>query len=959
MLKKNTLREIRNSLGRYLAIFAIVALGVGFFVGLKDCKESMLRTCNRYLTKTDFYDYQLTTSYGIDDESVEIAKAYKGVEYAEASIQQDVIVRAGKNDDEVNKVISLPEKLNMPQLKNGRMPKADNECVVDDYGLKAGFKIGDTLVISENNDEDTLKTFKYKEFKVVGTISTPLYLDYQRGSTTIGDGTIKSFFYVNKSAFDMDYYTQLYVKLSDDGGDGSDAASSDEASDNNIKDFFSDEAEKKLDDAEKSMKQLASNINDARRDSAMKKAQEELDEKKAEYEDNLYEYRSNLNKANSNKSDLQSKRKQVSDGITQAKAQATQLEQAIASGALDEQTKAQYEAQLEYINKTTIPGLEANLASIDSGLQQIDESKSKLDSAESKLADAKSKLDEAQEEIEDMEKGKSYVFTRYENSAFAVFEENAEIVDNIAKIFPAFFLLVAALVCMTTMTRMVDEQRNQIGILKALGYGNAAILGKFMFYSGSSAFLGAVVGFFGGSKLFPMVIWHAYTMMYNFDPDCVFVIDWQMGIAATAAALLCATGVTWASCAADFKVAPAELIRPKAPKAGKRILLERIKPIWSRVSFLWKVSLRNIFRYKKRALMMILGISGCTALLIAGLGINTTVKGVAKFQFDEIVHYDYILAFDKDMDEEAQAKFREYAGEDAGDMLFLHMANVDVVQDKSPYEITLVATDAKDIRKYFDLHYDGKDVDYPKDGEVVACEKLRQKFDLEIGDDLTIKSGYRKMTLKVSGFCDNYVDDYCFITPESYKQGFEKEAAIKTAVVRSPNKEDTQAIRDKASYLGKYDDVAATVVNADTIDTVDAMMESLNAIVLVVILCAGLLAFIVLFNLTNINITERIREVATIKVLGFNGREVSRYVFRENLVLTAIATLVGIPLGKWLLDFVISKICVNSIFFVARITTVDYLLAIVLTFVFAFIVNLAMRKRLRDISMTESLKSVD
>ena len=952
MLKKNTLREIRNSLGRYLAIFAIVALGVGFFVGLKVCKESMLRTCNRYLTKTDFYDYQLTTSYGIDDESVEIAKAYKGVEYAEASIQQDVIVRAGDNDEEVNKVISMPEKLNMPQLKSGRMPNSDDECVVDDYGLKAGFKIGDTLVISENNDEDTLNSFKYKEFKVVGTVSTPLYLDYQRGSTTIGDGTIKSYFYVNKSAFDMDYYTQLYVSLSD-------SLSIKESGSSSIRDFFSDEAEDTLDDAEKSMKKLAEQINSARRESAMKTAQEELDEKKQEYEESLSEYNSNAKKASSSKSDLQSKRKQITDGISQAKAQASQLEQAIASGALDEQTKAEYQAKLDYINNTTIPGLESNLSQVDAGIKQIDSSMSKLDSAESQLREAKTQLDEAQEKIDDMEKGSSYVFTRYENAGFSVFEENAEIVDNVAKIFPAFFLLVAALVCMTTMTRMVDEQRNQVGILKALGYGNSAILGKFMFYSGSAAFLGAVTGFFVGSKLFPTVIWHAYSMMYNFDPDNVFVIDWKMGIIATSAALICALGVTWASCSADFKVAPADLIRPKAPRAGKRILLERIKPIWSHVSFLWKVSLRNIFRYKKRALMMILGISGCTALLIAGLGINTTIKGVANFQYTEIVHYDYILAFDKDMDETAQSKFLEYAGDDAGDIRFIHMANVDIMQDKSPYEITLVATEAKDIRKYFDLHYDGKDVDYPKDGEAVVCEKLRQKFDLEIGDKITIKSGYRKMKVKVSGFCDNYVDDYCFITPETYKQGFEKDPAIKTAVVRSPDKDDTQAIRDKAAYLAKYDDVVATVVNADTIDTVDSMMESLNAIVLVVIICAGLLAFIVLFNLTNINITERIREIATIKVLGFNGREVSLYVFRENIVLTAMAAVVGIPLGKWLLDFVISKICVNSIFFVARITTADYLLAVALTFVFAFIVNFAMRKRLKDVSMTESLKSVD
>ena len=911
-------------------------------MGLKDCKESMLRTCNNYLKKSNFYEYQIMTSYGIDADSVKIAKQHEGVKNAEASIQEDVIVIAGKNEEEVHKAISLPESINVPQLKSGRMPENDNECVVDDYGLKAGFKIGDTLTISENNEEDTYKSFKNKEFKVVGTVSTPLFLDYQRGSTTIGDGSIKSYFYVMESAFDLDYYTQLYVEFDMTG------------------DYFSDATEKKIDKAEDSMKELAKKINVARRDTAMKKAQKELDEKKAEYQKSYNEYKNNASAASSKLAELQANKSQLVSGIDVARANVTALQQMIEAGTyppgMDEDTAR---AQIAYLQNSVIPDLKSKLAQVEAGIAQINAGQSELESADKKLREGKAQLDEAQEKIDDMEKGSSYVFSRYENSGFSVFEENAEIVDNIAKVFPVFFLLVAALVCMTTMTRMVDEQRTQIGILKALGYSNAAILGKYMFYSGSASFLGAVAGFFAGSKLFPSVIWHAYTMMYNFDPNCVFVIDWKMGLASVGAALLCTTIATWSSCASDFVVTPAQLIRPKAPKLGKRILLERITPLWSRISFLWKVSLRNIFRYKKRALMMIIGISGCTALLIAGMGINTTVKGVARFQFDEVTHFDYLVVFDTEMTAEAQQNFRNYAGKDAGDMLFLHMASADLMEDKSPYELTLVSTDAKDIRKYIDLHYDGEDVDYPGDGEIVICEKLRQKYKYKIGDKITLKDGYREMTATISGICDNYVNDYCFVNTKTYTDGFGKAPSVKVALVRAPDKADDQAIRDKATYISKYEDVAATTVNADTIKTVDSMMESLNAIIFVVILCAGLLAFIVLFNLTNINITERIREIATIKVLGFNSQEVSRYVFRENLLLTAIAAIVGVPLGKGLLDFVISKICVNSIFFVARITWLDYVMSVVLTFVFAIIVNIAMRKRLRDVSMTESLKSIE
>ena len=1061
MLKKSTLREIRTSLARYLAIFAIVALGVGFFSGLKDCKPSMVYTASEYLEEHNFYDYQIATSYGIDDESIEIAQAWDGVSGAEGSIQIDIIAVAGDGDAQALKAISLPQEINTLKVVEGRLPESDDECVIDSYSITdAGYKVGDRIVISDENDKDTLENFTTRDFEVVGLVNTPIYLDYQRGSTDIGNGSLDTFFFVRKSVFDIDYYTNLYVTLQGDEAP------------------FTDELEDRLDAEEDSMEDLADKINDARRETARKDAQEELDEKKQEYEENLAKYEDEKAKAekeiddaerklNKGEKKIKSTRKDVKSTISDLKGKKTDLEGTIAGldktiselkgnrdqlqggiaqaeagknqmvqgkAGLEEQLKAvkaaaendpdneQYPVQIEELSKQ-IAGIDAQISGVENqiadlkgklsqvegglaqaesgkaeaeaglkqindgidqaedGLKELDKQEKKIDKGRRQLAeeeekadsefdkakkeldDAKDKLDEAQEKIDDMETGNAYAFSRAENAGYSSFDSNSSIVSNIAKIFPVFFFLIAALVCMTTMTRMVDEQRTQIGVLKALGYSNSAIVGKYMFYSGSAAFLGAVLGFFVGCKVFPMVIWHAYTMMYDFNHDVEYIIDPVLGLVSLAAALLCSMGATWVSISQDFKVSPSDLIRPKTPPAGKRILMERITPLWNRISFLYKVSIRNIFRDKKRFLMMVIGVSGCTALLIAGMGIRTTIARVADYQFGEISLYDYVTIFGKNMNDERQQDFISYMADGSNvtedQILFLHQGEVTVKTAAGNYDVTCTAADPERIGNFIDLHSGDTPIEYPGDGEVVIVRKLHHDFGLDVGDVITIREGYREMTATVSAVSDNYVQDSIYMTPETYEKGFGKKANIKSALIRMDDDAEEAIIREASTRTANYEDTAAVSLNLDVRENVARMMESLNDIVYVVILSAALLAFIVLYNLTNINITERIREIATIKVLGFRQLEVSQYVFRENLFLTAIAAIVGVPMGKWLLKFVIDNIVVKMIFFEPRLTNLDIVIAIVLTFVFAFMVNLAMQRRLRNVSMTESLKSVE
>lgn len=1019
MLRKSTFREIRTSLARYLAIFAIVALGVGFFSGLKDCKESMVSTARKYLDRTNFYDYQILSSYGADDDSVALAESWDEVSAAEGSIQIDVMARSGDGDSRALKCISLPEKINTLNVVEGRLPEAANECVVDSYSITdAGFRVGDFIEITDENDEDKLEDFNETRFEIVGLVNTPIYLDYQRGSTDIGNGSLDTFFFVEKDTFDVDYYTNLYLKLNGD------------------QPALSEEHEDYLKAEEDSMKDLAEAVTSGRRETAQKEAQEELDEKKQEYEDNLAKYESEkanaekkldkaenkinagektikktrkqlnaaiteanagIEQANAAITDLKTKKAQVEGGIEEAKAAKEQAEAAHAGGMISDDEYAAAIAQAD----ATISGLEGNLSDInngisqaeaglkqaqeglaqaEAGLKELDKAENKLESSEKKLKkeerkadnefdkakreldDAKDKLDEAQEKIDDMEIGNSFALSRKENMGYASFDSNSSIVSNISKIFPLFFFLIAALVCMTTMTRMVEEQRTQIGVLKALGYSNSQIVGKYMFYSGSAAFLGAVLGFFVGCKVFPVVIWNAYTMMYDFSHTVDYIINWKLGLIVLVVSLLCSMGATWVSIAADFKVPPAELIRPKTPPAGKRILLERIKPLWNRISFLYKVSIRNIFRDKKRFLMMVIGVSGCTALLIAGIGIRATISKVADYQFDEISLYDITVLFSKNMTEDRQKDFMEEM-EDSGvtgeNVRFLHRDEVTAIIGDKTTDITCVATEEEGFDQFIDLHAGDQHIDYPGPGEAVIVLKTNHDYGVGIGDEITLRDDYREMDVKIVAVADNYVYDSIYISSDTYREGFGKEPDIKAAYIDFKEGTEEDVIRNASADAAGYEYTAAAQTNIDVRENVNKMMKSLNSIVYVVILSAALLAFIVLYNLTNINITERIREIATIKVLGFYQLEVSQYVFRENLFLTAVAAIVGIPMGDWLLKFVIDNIVLSMIYFEPRHGPYDIPISVALTFLFAFLVNIAMQKRLRNVSMTESLKSVE
>lgn len=532
--------------------------------------------------------------------------------------------------------------------------------------------------------------------------------------------------------------------------------------------------------------------------------------------------------------------------------------------------------------------------------------------------------------------------------------------EGLANVFPVFFFLVAALVCMTTMNRMVEEQRTQIGVLKALGYGEATIMGKYLFYSGSAALTGCIAGYFLGIHLFPYVIWQAYGMMYEMG-DIVFVSDAATALLCLACALLCSMGTTWFSCRRELREVAADLMRPKTPRAGKRVFLERVPFVWNRLKFLHKVSVRNIIRYKRRFLMMVIGISGCTALLVTGFGIRDSVTDIADQQFMEIQTYQIGVTLKNGVQGAGSASLdgiREALAVYGGTCIASLETTMDMETADGVKAVNLIVVeDPVQLSGYIDLHTPaGEALAYPQDGEAVICEKLSERYRIRIGDTIhLVDEDRREIEAVVSGICENYIYNYVYLNAGTYEKAL-GDLSYKNLYVDLAEEADVHAA---GAALMKADNVTAVSVNADMLIRFSSMMGSMDYIVFVIIACAAALAFIVLYNLNNINITERIREIATIKVLGFYKNETASYVFRENTVLTAIGCAAGLLLGKALHLYVMHKVDIDLMSFDIHIRAVSYLLSVCLTFVFTWVVNRIMSVKLDTINMAESLKSVD
>ena len=1308
-MSKMTVREIKSTFGRWIAIFAIVALGVGFFSGLRITRPAMVHTTNEYLREHDFYDFRLLSTLGLTEEDAEAFGALNGVKRAVGSVSSDALFSLGGTDsgEAAARFLMLTPEMNTPALTAGRLPQSSDECLLDRKYAHAS-DIGTKLYIAPDNDADTKELFAHSEYTVVGLADSPLYLNYERGTTSLGSGSVSCFVYIPPEGFEYEVYTEIYVTLDTDAAiytDAYDAAADameprlsellteraalrrdsvlGEARDaldeakikladaeeeyrvqradaerelNDAKQKLTDgaaeieknraviaENEQKLADAERELEdaraelaenekkladgraeveknraliaeneqkladaerkladaqaELAENeqkladarteleenraalaeneqkLEDARAEIAanrqklvdssaqLREAQDTLDEQQRAYEDGLRqldeaqtELKANSDRLSAGKTQLAASETQLAEkeaelqrGQTELDAAQKQLDAAYRQldalaadpayaspeaqaqlaarrAALDQQqaalnakladaraAKTQLDAarlQLESsraelteneaklneaqreleerraslpaarealsaaqreINdgweqlrlggarldeaeaeaedaaarladgkarladaeaeiadgeaqladgkarfadaqrevadgRTELDGGKARLADAEEeiadgeaqladgkarfadaerevadGKSELAEGKTKLADAEreladgqrdyddaraeadEKFADAEAKISDAQTEIADGEaklgdiaEPQTYALGRDTNIGYTCFDNDSSIVQGISRVFPVFFFAVAALVCVTTMTRMVNDQRTQIGTLKALGYGKGAIMKKYVVYSGSAALLGCILGYCAGILVFPAVIWRVYGIMYGFS-TIRFVFRWTLALVSLLVSLACSVGTTWLACRREFSRCPAALMRPKAPKAGRRILLEYL-PLWKHVKFLRKVSIRNIVRYKKRLYMMVLGIGGCTALLITGFGIRDSIQDLASFQYGQIMKYDATATFADPLDADGRQAFAErYAGS-VQDILFLQQSAMDALSATSIKQIQLLVVEEDDIGAFIDLHSGSAPVSLPGPGEAIVSRGLAEALGIGAGGTVTLRDGdMHSVSPTVAGVFDNYVFNYVIIRPETYAEGL---GTPETNAAYLSFRSDADPHAASAEILGD-EAVVSVSVAADFCERITNMLQSLDYIVILVTGCAAALAFIVLYNLTNINITERQREIATIKVLGFYRSETAVYIFRENMILTAIGAFVGLFLGRALHAFVMGQIRVDWVRFDAIVQPVSYVWSIALTFVFAMIVALLMNRKLDRINMADSLKSVE
>lgn len=723
--------------------------------------------------------------------------------------------------------------------------------------------------------------------------------------------------------------------------------------------------------------------------------------KKAEYEQGLNAYLAAKQQVTDQRNSLEAAKAQLMEntpgyeemlaqieaGLTEvagaeAELNAKNAELEAAAGQLSS-TESQLAAAKQQIEdgKNALAAAEAELTDGENQLaaakEQIEEKEDQLEAAETELADGllqyqekQSEFDEqmqdaddqiadAQSKIDEIEKPETYVLDRNTNVGYVCLKNDSGVVKGIANVFPVFFFLVAALICMTTMNRMVEEQRTQIGVLKALGFSEGKIMGKYLFYSGSAAISGTLIGYVLGIHFFPLVIITAYGIVYKMG-GIYYVSDLPLALVSLTVAVFCSVGTTWLSCHKELKEVAADLMRPKAPKAGKRVFLEHVPFIWKRLKFLQKVSVRNIVRYKKRFFMMVIGISGCTALLVMGFGVRDSVVAVADQQYEEIQLYDIGVTLKAGkMPGEADLKSLDSAleKENAAGMYAMEKT-IDLVTDKGTKSIHMVAVENPDeVGDFISLHTKKQEpIAYPKEGEAVLSKKVAETYAVKKGDTILLRdSDNNEMHLKVTGICENHIYNYVYIAPESYEKQI-GDVVFKNVYVRLPDASD---IHEVSAVLMKADGVTAVTVNSDMLSRISQMMSCMNYIVIIIIICAGALAFIVLYNLNNINITERVREIATIKVLGFYPKETASYVFRENMVLTAIGCGLGLILGKWFHRFVMGEIQIDMVSFNVQINAVSYLFSVLLTMGFAWIVNCMMTGKLERINMAESLKSID
>ena len=984
-LIKNSFKEISKTKRRFLSILIMAFLGVGFYSGLVACSPDMQDSLDKYVDKSNMYDIDVISTLGLTDEDINAIKEIDGVENAYGIQSKDTFINL--NDKEsICKVIEYNENINKPEVIYGRLPENSDECLLDEkysYFGSSEENIGKIIKIeNEDLDENDNPIFTQKELKIVGIVDSPLYISSERGSSSLGSGNISLYIYCKEDVIDLDYYTEIAVQVK---GAKELVTNSDEYL------AVVNPVIQKIEEIKEERQEARYNslVNDANK--KIDDAQKEYDDKKAEADQELADAEQKINdakneldnsenKLNKSEKELNQKEKDVAKQFETAEEQIEQYENQINAmisqiGMETPEITAQKEQiqkqkkELETQKNTANNQIASGRKEIENGRKKIKDARKELEEneqeyndkkaeAEEKLADAQSKIDDARADVTKIEKAKWYIQDRTDNTGYSNIFDAIKTMKNISKIFPVIFYLVAILISLTSMTRMIEEERIEIGTLKALGYTNLQIISKYILY----AFLACIIGGFLGMTLcfyiLPKIVWTLYSMVYTM-PHFYMTYRLSIGLMGILIAFICIGGATLIVAYRELKEMPSVLMRPKAPKNGKRIFMERITFLWKRFNFSQKVTIRNIFRYKKRALITIIGIAGCTGLMLAGFGIRDSVIDIPNLQFGEVFKYDTSITLSNT---DGLEQINEYLQNNDNVEISkeLYASSVTVSNDKLNYSVTVfVPNTSEKFNEVCNLKdaKTGEKLEISNEG-VIITDKLADEFGIKKDDEITVKSSDDiEYKFKVVGITKNYVDHYIIISKELYESEVGK---YKTNMIWVNLKTDDKDIQSKISEdILNFDGVASVSVMSTFVKAISDMLNTMNYVVVVLIVTSAMLDFVVLYNLANINIGERQREIATLKVLGFYDKEVDNYINKENVIFTIIGIALGLVFGTFLTSAIISSIEIDRLRFTRNILTSSYIWSALITASFSFIVNKIIHFILKKIDMIESLKSVE
>ena len=817
MLIKHIFMKIKDNYKRFLSLLSMALLGVGFYSGIQACSPDMLKTLDNFYDNNNVYDIEITSNLGMTEENLKDISKINNVEKAIGIYTKDVYLNTN-NEKYVLKLIALNNEINKVYLEDGKLPKNKNEIAVEKSLLNDNnLKINDNINIENKN------------YKIVGTIISPLYFSTEKPNTTLGSGKIDYYAYLIEDEIKNEVYSNIYINVS------------------------------------------------------------------------------NTKKELTNSDEYKSLVKEVTNSIEKIK---------------EEKEKDRYnELYGDIIKNSEKYGI------------SIDQTK--------------------------FIKPKWYIQNRLNNESYKELINASDNIKKLGNIFPLIFFAISILVSLISMMRMIEEDRTENGTLKSLGYNNFEITLKYIIYSLLATIIGSISGVFIGSYLIPYVIWNIYKKLF-FIPKFIYLINSSTNALGLLICTLCICGTAIFVCIHNLKEKPANLMRPKNPKSGKKIFIEKINFIWKKINFSEKITIRNIFRYKARVFTTIFGIAGCTALILAGFGLKDSIKEVANYQFNNIFKYDKTLIINENKDYNL---IKNYITNDNDINKFIEVntQTITVEYNNKEQDVTLITpNNFKELKNiiYLSNIDDGKEIEEPPYNTCIISEKTSKLLNIKIGDTLAIiNNENNKKEIKVSYITKNYINQYIYITKDTYNNIFNNYNINSFLVdLKEINNEEKESFDTKYITEGY---VSAIVNNEDIKNSINDMLSSIDSIVAILIIAATALAFVVLYNLSNINISERKREIATLKVLGFYPKEVDKYINSETFILTIIGIIIGLIFGSYLSHFIISTCEPDYIMFDRNVFVISYIYSILITTTFTIIVNIVTHFNLKKINMIESLKNVE